>query len=150
VAFIGFVYQFRRVCVFAVLKDRLSPEDHSNFCALLAKYLDGAGEGQDQMGGGPPAFSGMPLRGGEMSPNPHERPHFATDSAAFREFEADFPEAARLSRSDDGYGTPCPMRPQQTPRQQRLALDSKTAGGESAHEQFQREWPEISRIRKSY
>jgi hypothetical protein len=126
----------------ALVKDKLNPEDLNKFVEMLRAMVDpDADEGQQgQTGDQPPPFKGMPKPGGGL----------VGDAA--RSFDAEFPGVRRLAASDDHYGVPCPMRPKGSVHQQRLALDARErADGASGYLGGDKELDEsVRRIGRCY
>jgi hypothetical protein len=116
-------------------RGRLSNDDHGAFLDLLTKLHGGGGEGEDAMTDAPPAFEGMPERGGTKArlpgqPGPdgmiHDMPPMAVDEKQREAFMAEHPEIARISHDTTGIQAEPTRRDRQKVA---LAQDSAAKAG---------------------
>ena len=132
--------------IYNTASSKLSPADCQKLVELLSGMIDenmanpdDEGQAQGQTGDMPPAFPGRPTPGGKI-----------TGDAALAAFKSEYGITAGHAPP---YGEPVPKSSARMEAESaRLALDERqTRGsGESALEAFNREWPSVARIGRSY
>ena len=124
---------------FDAVSGKLSDSDLEQVARLLAACIDPNMTDPDQDGGQTGDQPRMPRRPG------------ITGDQALKAFNADWPEVARIKHDTMGMlVTKSPAR--RDAERLRMALDERQtrAGGESALEAFNREWPSIAKIGRCY
>ncbi|MGA3064665.1 MAG: hypothetical protein ABSD90_15840 [Methylocystis sp.] len=126
--------------VWSLAKDKISAAELATLTQMLRQMVDSdledEGEG-GQTGDEPPNFVGKPRPGGTM-----------VGDQALAAFKSEY-GLDRIGHCPP-YGEPVPRNRFQK-EAAKLALDARErAGGESALEQFAREWPEVVRCGRAY